>query len=51
MIDEKDIVKEDPTGETSSPVKFKFKLHNAQSKDSRMSQDEGGNTSFNANLR
>ena len=41
QIDEKDIVQEDLTGETSSPVKFKFKLHNTQSKDSRMSGGEG----------
>ena len=52
VIDEKDIVKEDPTGETSSPVKFKFRLHNAhESKDSRMSEGEGGNTEINVDLR
>ena len=50
VIDEKDIVQEDLTGETSSPVKFKFKLHNAQSKDSRMSQGDG-DVQFNMDMR
>ena len=50
VIDEKDIVQEDLTGETSSPVKFKFKLHNAQSKDSRMSGGEG-DVQFNVDLK